>query len=30
VPADHPVHNPAAAERHWTTLVDLLDGTLKA
>jgi carboxymethylenebutenolidase len=30
VPADHPAHNPAAAERHWTTLVDLLDRALKA
>ena len=29
VPADTPVHNPAAAERHWTALFDLLDRNLK-
>lgn len=30
VPSDTPVHDKAAAERHWTTLVDLLDRTLKS
>ena len=30
VPSDTPVHNPAAAERHWTALIDLLDRNLKA
>lgn len=30
VPSDTPAHDAAAAERHWTTLVALLDGTLKA
>lgn len=29
VPADLPMHNPPAAERHWTTLVELLDSSLK-
>jgi carboxymethylenebutenolidase len=29
VPTDTLVHNPAAAERHWTALVGLLDQTLK-
>jgi len=29
VPTDTPVHNPAAAERHWQALVELLDATLK-
>ena len=28
-PSDHPSHHPAAAERHWTALLQLLDGTLK-
>ena len=28
-PADVPVHNPEAAERHWRELVALLDETLK-
>jgi carboxymethylenebutenolidase len=30
VPSDTPVHNPEAAERHWTALFDLLDRNLKA
>jgi len=30
VPSDHPQHDPAAAERHWKALIELLDGTLKA
>jgi len=30
VPSDTPVHNPEAAERHWTALTDLLDRHLKA
>jgi carboxymethylenebutenolidase len=29
VPSDMPVHNPEAAERHWTELVALFDGVLK-
>jgi carboxymethylenebutenolidase len=29
VPRDTPVHNPAQAERHWQTLIDLFDATLK-
>ncbi|HEX3757952.1 MAG TPA: dienelactone hydrolase family protein [Kofleriaceae bacterium] len=29
VPSDTPVHDPAAAERHWQTLFALLDGALK-
>lgn len=29
VPTDSPAHNPAAAERHWKTLVELFDGALK-
>lgn len=29
VPSDTAVHDPAATERHWETLVALLDGTLK-
>jgi carboxymethylenebutenolidase len=29
VPSDTPVHDPAAAERHWQTLLALLDGALK-
>jgi carboxymethylenebutenolidase len=29
VPSDTSAHDPAAAERHWTTLVALLDRTLK-
>jgi carboxymethylenebutenolidase len=29
VPSDAPVHNPEAAERHWTALFDLLDRNLK-
>jgi carboxymethylenebutenolidase len=29
VPSDTPVHDPAAAERHYTTLFALLDGALK-
>ena len=29
-PPDMPVYNEAAAERHWTELFKLLDGTLKA
>jgi carboxymethylenebutenolidase len=29
VPRDTPVHDPAAAERHWQTLVALFDATLK-
>lgn len=28
VPSDTPIHDVAAAERHWTTLFALLDGTL--
>lgn len=28
VPSDTPVHDPAAAERHWETLFALLDGAL--
>lgn len=30
VPSDTPVHDPAAAERHWKTLLDLFDRTLRA
>jgi len=30
VPGDMPVHDPTQAERHWQTLVALLDSTLKA
>ncbi len=29
VPSDTPVHDPAAAERHWATLFALLDGALR-
>jgi carboxymethylenebutenolidase len=29
VPSDTPVHDDAAAEKHWTTLLDLLGKTLK-
>jgi len=29
VPADTPVHDPAAAERHWQTLFALFDATLR-
>jgi carboxymethylenebutenolidase len=29
VPTDSPVYNPEAAERHWQTLIALLDATLK-
>jgi carboxymethylenebutenolidase len=29
VPSDTPVHDPAAAERHYKTLFALLDATLK-
>jgi carboxymethylenebutenolidase len=29
VPADTPVHDPGAAERHFATLFDLLDATLR-
>jgi carboxymethylenebutenolidase len=29
VPSDTPVHNPVAAERHWKTLLELFDGTLR-
>ena len=29
VPADTPVHDPAAAERHWRTLLALFDGALR-
>ena len=29
VPSDTPVHDPAAAERHWETLFDLFDRTLR-
>lgn len=29
VPSDTPVHDPAATERHWQTLLDLFDRTLK-
>lgn len=29
VPADHPVHDPAAAERHWKSLFELWDSALK-
>jgi carboxymethylenebutenolidase len=29
VPSDTPVHDPAAAEKHWRTLLALLDGALK-
>ena len=29
VPSDTPVHDPVAAERHWQTLFELLDETLK-
>jgi len=29
VPSDTPVHDKAAAERHWQTLFDLFDSTLK-
>jgi carboxymethylenebutenolidase len=28
VPSDTPVHDAAAAERHWQTLFALLDGVL--
>jgi carboxymethylenebutenolidase len=28
VPSDTPVHDPAATERHWETLLALLGGTL--
>jgi carboxymethylenebutenolidase len=30
VPADTPVHDPAATERHWQTLLDLLGGTISS
>jgi carboxymethylenebutenolidase len=30
VPSDMPVHDAAGAERHWTALIDLFDGVLKA
>ena len=30
VPSDTPVHDPAATERHWETLFQLFDETLKA
>jgi carboxymethylenebutenolidase len=30
VPTDTPVHDPAAAERHWRSLFALMDGVLKA
>ena len=30
VPSDTPVHDAACAERHWQTLLDLFDRTLKA
>lgn len=30
VPADTPVHDAAATERHWKALIDLFDRTLKA
>jgi carboxymethylenebutenolidase len=30
VPSDTPVHDPACAERHWRTLLELLGRTLKA
>lgn len=30
VPTDTPVHNPAAAERHWLTLFELFDRALKS
>ena len=29
VPSDTPVHDPAQAERHWKTLLDLFDKTLR-
>jgi len=29
VPSDTPVHDPQAAERHWQTLLDLLDRSLR-
>jgi carboxymethylenebutenolidase len=29
VPSDTPVHDPAATERHWQTLLQLFDETLK-
>jgi len=29
VPSDTPVHDPAQAERHWTTLLDLFEKTLR-
>jgi carboxymethylenebutenolidase len=29
VPSDTPVHDPAAAERHWKTLFELVDATLR-
>jgi carboxymethylenebutenolidase len=29
VPSDTPVHDPVAAERHWQTLFELFDATLK-
>jgi carboxymethylenebutenolidase len=29
VPSDSAVHNPAAAERHWRSLIELFDATLK-
>jgi hypothetical protein len=30
VPRDTPVHDAAATERHWQTLIALLDGKLKS
>ena len=30
VPADTPTHDPVAAERHWQTLLELFEDTLKA
>jgi carboxymethylenebutenolidase len=30
VPSDTPVHDPAAAERHWQTLFELFGGTLRS
>jgi carboxymethylenebutenolidase len=29
VPSDTPAHDPAAAERHWETLLALLEATLR-
>ena len=29
VPADTPVHDPGAADRHWRTLLALLEGALR-